>query len=169
MQEHNDDWVELGKTAGAYGVRGWVRIAPYGSGEALVAARKWLVRPAMGEARELSVLGIRPHGNVLVVRFEGIDDKETADALRGIVSVRRRDFPRLRKGEYWLVDLIGCRVENLQGEELGSVSRTDSNGVQDILQVSGEHTYLIPIVSNYVESIDTEHKLIRVDWQRDWF
>ncbi|MCF0253927.1 MAG: 16S rRNA processing protein RimM [Duodenibacillus sp.] len=169
-----DDWVEVGRTGGAWGVRGWLHAVPWETGLALESAGTWRIRLPSGEAREYAVEGFKVHGNGPVAKLAGIDDKEAADALRGRIEVRRCDFPELGEGENWAVDLIGCRVVNLQGVALGTVEDLGDNGVQDILKVvrtagdGGEALYLIPVVEAYVTDIDLGAGIITVDWQPDW-
>ena len=164
----------IARTGGAYGVRGWVRIVPFERGEPLFATKTWHFIAMNGAQRILSVQELKEHGTQLIAKFEGIDSKEDADRLRGRIALLREDFPELEEDdEHWAVDIIGCRVVNLEGEELGVVADISDNSVQDILVVRGKRgneplEYLIPVVEQYVEEIDTEGRVIRVDWHSDW-
>ena len=82
--------------------------------------------------------------------------------------MRRQDFPAIENDEHWAVDLIGFAVINAEGVKLGILSSFDNNGAQDILVVTGTHTYLIPMVKSYVLAIDEARRTIRVDWHEDW-
>ena len=168
-------WIEVGRCAGSYGVRGWIRVLPHAGGESLAASRLWRIGRDAGTASETAVLEVRRHGPGLIARVEGIQDKESADRLRGAVFVRRGDFPDAGPGEVWAADLPGCRVVNREGVELGRVAAVGSNGVQDILRVrrgaEGGGTaaeYLIPMGPQYVDSVRPDEGLITVDWQPDW-
>ena len=57
-----DDLVELGRTAGAYGFRGWVRIVPLESGEVLQKARTWVLTDLKGVRKTLSIEAFRRVG-----------------------------------------------------------------------------------------------------------
>jgi len=164
----------IARTGGAYGVRGWVRIIPFEEGEPLFATKTWHFIAMNGAQRILSVHELKEHGTQLIAKFDGIDSKEDADRLRGRIALLREDFPELEEeDEHWAVDIIGCGVINLEGEELGVVADISDNSVQDILVVRGTKgdaavEYLIPVVEQYVEEIDTEGQVIRVDWHSDW-
>ncbi len=164
----------IARTGGAYGVRGWVRIVPFEEGEPLFSTKTWHFVAMNGEQRILQLKELKVHASQLIAKFEGIDNKEDADRLRGRIALRREDFPELEDDdEHWAVDIIGCRVVNRAGEELGLVQDISDNGVQDILLVQrqteqGACQYLIPVVEQYVEQIDTAERVIRVDWQLDW-
>ena len=88
-----DDLVELGRTAGAYGFRGWVRIVPLESGEVLQKARTWVLTDLKGVRTTLSIEAFRRHGDGFIAKWAGCETKEAADAARGRVSVSRADFP----------------------------------------------------------------------------
>ena len=78
-----DDLVELGRTAGAYGFRGWVRIVPLESGEVLQKARTWVLTDLKGVRTTLSIEAFRRHGDGFIAKWAGCETKEAADAARG--------------------------------------------------------------------------------------
>jgi 16S rRNA processing protein RimM len=161
----------LGAVRGAYGLKGWVRIASHDADATVLrTARRWWLKKG-AEMKVLEVTGVRRHGGVLIAKWQGCDDPESAEAFRSaIVSVGRADFPAPRAGEFYWVDLIGARVVNRAGIELGTVTGLRNNGAQDLLEVAGgsRAVLLIPLVEGYVERIDAGERLVRVDWERDW-
>ena len=163
------DLVEVGVLRGAYGVKGWVRIQPHSTQAAALRASRnwWLLGPA---AIRIEVAAVRRHGAALVARLQGIDSPEQADRLRGVaVGVSRAEFPPPGDGEIYWVDLIGSRVVNRLGDELGTVVDVLSSGAQDLLQVRhGERALLVPLVAQYIDAVDLEQRLVRVDWEADW-
>lgn len=168
------DLVELGVVRGAYGVKGWVRIAPHATdGGVLEAVHDWwLVRN--GEAKRLTIEGCRRHGASILAKWPGCESKEAADAMKGAaVAVARGQFPRPGEGEHYLSDLLGSRVVNRTGEALGEVSGLRASEVAGVLRqwlevTDGIDTHLIPLVEPYVDEVDAAAKVVRVDWQRDW-
>lgn len=164
------DLVDLGVVRGAYGVRGWVRIAPFDAAAAVLQARRrwWLKRGS--ECRPIEVAALRRCATLLLAKWPGCDTPEAADELKGAtVAVARSEFPTAPPGQYYWIDLIGARVVNRAAVELGRVVGLRSNGAQDLLEVQrGAATLLVPMVESYVEAIDTEAKVIRVDWEADW-
>ena len=59
-------------------------------------------------------------------------------------------------------------MRNEQGDVLGTVKQWFSNGPQDVMEVVGERTRLIPWVSAIVKEVDLAGRRIRVDWDREW-
>jgi 16S rRNA processing protein RimM len=165
--------IELGAVQGAYGVKGWIRIAPHADGDVLEAVRDWWLVDA-GGPRHAAVEGCRRHRSGLIAKLGGCESKEAADALKGAaVAVARNAFPALPEGQHYLSDLLGSRVVNRAGESLGEVTglrASEAAGVtRQWLEVAdGTTTRLIPLIDAYVDAVDAAGKLVRVDWQRDW-
>ena len=155
----------MGRVAGSYGVRGWVKVAPdAGCKEGLAGARQWWIG---ADCFELSAAKV--HGATVLGNLEGIATREQALALKGrTVAVRRAALPQPEQGRYYLADLIGLEVVNEHGLVLGAVTRTYSNGVHDVIEVAGERTRLIPWVSTVVKEVDLAKKRVRVEWGADW-
>jgi 16S rRNA processing protein RimM len=155
----------MGRVAGSYGVRGWVKVAPEDQAkEGLAGAKQWWIGAAA-----YRVSGARVHGATVVGKLDGIDSREHALKLKGqTVAVQREALPEPEQGKYYLADLVGLEVMNEQGEGLGVVTRTYSNGAHDVIEVTGERTRLIPWVSAVVKEVDLPKQRIRVEWQVDW-
>ena len=168
------DLIELGAVRGAYGVAGWVRIAPFASDGSVLGAVSdwWLLRG--GNKERLRLEGVRRHGTSLLAKWTGCESKEAADALKGAtVAVARAQFPPLPEGEHYLGDLLGSRVVNRSGETLGEVSGLRASEAAGVLRhwlevADGAGVQLIPLVEPYVDEVDAAAKVVRVDWQRDW-
>ena len=155
----------MGRVAGAYGVRGWLKVAPGGGVlDALAAAPEWWI----GE-RAYAVSEAKAHGATVVARLAGLESREQAQALIGAeVSVRREVLPPPEEGHYYLDDLMGLEVVNQQGERLGVVKRIFSNGAQDVMEVAGHRTHLMPWVPSVVRAVDLPRRQITVEWEADW-
>src|SRR3979409_1177920 len=84
-------------------------------------------------------------GAAVVGKLAGIETREQALALKGsVVSVRRESLPEAGEGHYYLADLVGLEVVNERGEALGVVKRLFTNGAQDVMELAGERTRLLP-------------------------
>jgi len=155
----------MGRVAGSYGVRGWVKVIPEPGAQAVLAgAGQWWIG-----AKGYAVSGARAHGATVVAKLAGVDSPEQAQELKGTpVELDRAALPALEEGRYYLGDLIGLEVLNEQDERLGVVTRTYSNGVHDVVEVEGDRTRLIPWVAAVIKAVDLQAKQIRVDWGADW-
>jgi 16S rRNA processing protein RimM len=155
----------MGRVAGSYGVRGWVKVAPQaGVDESLASAREWWLG---GEKRRVEQARI--HSATVIAKLEGIETREQALLLKGAkVAVARSALPEAGEGRYYLADLVGLEVVNEQGLKLGTVRRWFSNGPQDVMEVAGDRVRLVPWVPAVVKKVDLESKRIEVEWGADW-
>jgi 16S rRNA processing protein RimM len=160
-----DALIAMGRVAGSYGVRGWVKVAPDdGAEEGLTGAGEWWIG-----ADAFKVGAARIHGATVVGKLAGIETREQARGLKGrTVAVRRDALPQPEEGKYYLADLVGLEVGNEQGQVLGVVTRTYSNGAHDVIEVAGDRTRLIPWVSAVVKEVDLPKGRILVEWGADW-
>lgn len=137
----------------------------------------WIDKP---EWQEMERLQAKRHGTDVVAQWMGIADRDAAESFKGAaVFIRRAHFPVPDEDEFYWVDLIGLRVENLQGESLGEVADLMDNGAHPILRVVEQSEQrvddskvtserLIPFVSQFVHSVELAQRRIVVDWERDF-
>ena len=146
-------------------MRGWIKVVPGGGvSEALVDTAEWWIG-----SRGYRIAEAKVHSATVVAKLDGIDSREQALALKGeAVSVAREALPEPDAGHYYLVDLLGLEVWNVQGARLGVVRHWTTNGAQDVMEVQGERSHLIPWVSAIVREVDRAARRIVVDWGADW-
>ena len=153
----------MGRVAGSYGVRGWIRVEQPEAG--LEACRKWWIG-----GTEYPVEQTKAHSGALLAKLAGLENREAALKLKGsTVSVRREALPEPEAGHYYLADLVGLEVVNEQGEALGRVKRFYANGSQDVMELAQNgRERLLPWVPTVVRKVDLQKRQIEVDWQADW-
>ena len=143
FDDRSERRIALAAVAGAHGVKGEVRLKLFSDNAERLAAHKILY---VGEtARRL--LTIRDGGKTAVARFEGINDRSAAEALRGsLVEVDRSALPPLEEGEYYHADLIGLPCVERDGQAVGRVLAVENYGAGDLLDVErqGGGRSLIP-------------------------
>jgi 16S rRNA processing protein RimM len=175
----------VGRIAGAYGVKGWLRVetfAGHGADSVLLNAKHCLLvrhdpkRPidlssaaaiAAVSGFAFTIVQARLQGTSIVVQFAEVLDRNQAEALGSQYSilVARSEFPKAAADEFYWVDLIGSTVSNQLGVEIGTVDSMEDFGAHAILQV-GRH--LIPFVDAYVISVDVIKRTIVVDWDESY-
>lgn len=103
----------------------------------------------------------------VVIRFEGITKIEQAEKLRGYsVTVPLADVVALPEDEYYLFQIIGLEVYNLQDELVGQVINVLNYPANDVYIVRGPMSskdVLIPAIKDVVQKIDLENKRITID------
>jgi 16S rRNA processing protein RimM len=162
--------VVMGRVLAEFGVRGWVKLQPFTEQrDNLGQYRCWWLF-VDGEWQTRTVAEWKPHGTQLVARFENCATREQAAAYRGCaIAVPREAMPEPAPGEFYRTDLVGLRVVNRNGVDLGRIAEVLENGAHPVLQVRWEGgERLLPLVQNVVEQVDLEAGEVRVDWSADW-
>lgn len=157
-------FLEAGEIVGTHGVRGELRVNPWCDAPEFLKNFKRLYLSADGTA-ELAVLSARVHKNVVLLVLDTVDTMEKAQALRGkTVYIRREDAP-LKAGNWFIQDLIGCRVldadTNALYGEITEISETGANDVWHITDANG-NTTLIPAIPSVVINADTENSVVQI-------
>lgn len=152
------DLVCVGAVAGAFGVRGEVRLKSFTAEAEAIAD----YAPLMTEdgTRQFDVRVTRPIKNGLAARLSGITTKEEADALKGLrLFVPRDRLPDLSEDEFYHADLIGLEVRDTGGTVLGRVKSVQNHGATDLLEIHGpglKATVLLPFTREAVPTVDIE-------------
>jgi 16S rRNA processing protein RimM len=158
----------MGRVTGPFGVRGWVKVQPYGDASGLSVYRTWWIESENGWIRR-ELESAQVHGEAVTAKFVGSDDRDAAAAYRGKeVAVPRSEFPEAAENEFYWADLVGSKVVNTAGEDLGVVVRVFETGANDVLVVEGDRERLIPFIESVVQQVDLAGRTIRVDWGSDF-
>ncbi len=101
----------------------------------------------------------------VILRFAGYGSIERAEELRGIeICVPESDAVELEADEFFDWQLHGCRVETLDGAEVGTVTEVLRNGGTEVLVVkAADKDHLIPFAEAICPEVDIENKAIRID------
>lgn len=164
--------VLLGRILGAHGLRGDVRIESWTDPRtAIFKYQPWLLVDARGQVRELR--GARGHegGKSLIARIPDVEDRDAAEALRGIeIHVTRDVLPPPKADEFYWVDLEGLDVVTVDGVPLGRVAHLFSTGANDVMVVRDDtRERMVPFVRpQFVTAIDLAAGRITVDWDPDF-
>ena len=128
----SDKRIALAAVAGAHGVKGEVRLKLFGDSVDSLARQESVF--AGGVERRL--LFARSAGKGAVARFEGVEDRTAAEALRGtLIEIDRSALPPLEEGEYYHADLIGLPAVDSTGVAVGLVVAVENYGAGDLLEI----------------------------------
>lgn len=149
------EYLELGQIVGTHGVRGELRFNPWADSPAFAASFKKLYTDPDGK-NAVSV-NSRPHGNVVLMKMQGVDTVEAAAALRDKILYIKRSDASLPEGTWFIQELIGCEVSDADSEKkygtLSDVSETGANDVWHIRDENGKE-YLLPAIKQVVIETD---------------
>ena len=143
------EYLDIGQIVGTHGVRGEMRVNPRCDGPEFIKQFKTLYFDKKGE-KPVKVVSSRVHGNLALVKLEGVDTVEAATALRNKVLYMKRSDAKIPAGSYFIAELTDCKVIDADDEEkcygiLSDVSETGANDVWHIKADDGKE-YLIPAI-----------------------
>lgn len=165
-----DSHVLMGEIAGVRGVNGELKVHSWTRPRENI-----LDYPVWTLCRGDKVCDWKPvaggwRGKNLVVRFEGIADRDAAQALLGSqVMIAKASMPEAGAESFYWFELQGLAVETLNGIDLGVISGLIETGANDVLVVLGERERLIPYTPGvHVQCIDLNAGRVRVDWDPEF-
>jgi 16S rRNA processing protein RimM len=130
----SDDLIQVGRVAGAFGVRGEVRITSFTAEPLALMDYRTLLREDGSPALTLTAGRVAKGG--VVARAQEVATRDQAEALRGLKLYIPRDrLPAPDEDEFYVADLVGLAVETAAGEPLGHVRAVQDFGAGDLLEI----------------------------------
>ncbi len=153
------EFIEAGRIVNTHGVIGEVKIEVWlDSPQFFKSFRKLYLK----SGEELKVISAKTHKGFVIARLEGIEDINAAMRLKGKeLSIRRSDAA-LPKGAFFLQDIIGAKVVEEDGREVGTLVEIMERPSSNIYVVKGENEHLIPAVPEFIMSTNIDEGTIIV-------
>jgi 16S rRNA processing protein RimM len=161
--------VVLGRIAGVFGVKGWVKVISHTEPrEGILEYQNWLLKRGDGW-QAVTVQDGKRHGKSVIAKLTDIEDRDAAAELLDVeIAVTREDLPQTQDGEFYWTDLEGLQVVHRDGRSLGKVAYLMATGANDVLVVDGDEERLIPFVmGEVILDVDLGKGQISVDWEWD--
>ena len=156
------EFFTIGHIVAPHGVRGDVRIYP----DTDFPERFLEMKYAYIDGVKYAVKEARFHKRVVLVKFDGIDDRNGAASLvKREIQIPRTELMPLAEGQYYIFDIIGCSVFDKNGNLLGEVTDILRTGSNDVYVVTGEdgNEVLLAVIPDVILSVDVGAKKIIAD------
>lgn len=151
-------FIEAGRITNTHGVAGEVKIEVWLDNPQLLrrCGRVFL------DGAEKRILSGKVQKNFLIAKLEGVEDVKAAMALKGRTVFIDRSDARLPAGSYFLQDILGARVIDERGREIGRLTEVLERPAANVYVVQGETEHLIPAVPAFILSTDPAAGVITV-------
>ncbi len=151
-------YLECAIIINTHGVRGDVKLESLCDSPSVLAGLKRVYLYQGGEYKEIKVLHSSVFKSFVLASLEGIDDIDKAMTYKGKTLYAAREDFKLKRGDYFIVDLIGLPViDNLSGKTYGEVIDVINRGASDIYVVKTEGgERMMPAVKEFVKRVDVE-------------
>ena len=161
--ERQDKWVCVAAVAAAHGIRGALKLKSFTERPEDVAAYGPVFDRDGNPLFKLSVIG--PTKGGVIAKADGVEDRNTAEGLRGTeLFVPRDAFPEPDDDEFYYSDIEGLDVFDARGERLGVVKRVINHGAGDLLEISdpGGRLQILPFDKATVPVVDIENRRLEI-------
>lgn len=158
------DWVTVGEITGAFGIRGELKVRPLSDFTERFAPGAILY---LGEKRERRVVSAsRTQGTQIILALDELTTASDAERLRGkTLAIRGDQIATPAAGQFFQHDIIGLRVERMDGRALGVITDILPGAASDLYVVrdaaTGEER-LLPAVREFIREVDVDAGVMRV-------
>lgn len=164
MAAKDNSYITVGKVVGVFGHQGWLKVLVYsGKLDRFEDVKVVYFQSETGMTGKV-LSGSRYHGNKLLLKLKGIDDPESAKLIKGReLFLPESQQVKLPVDHYFIHDLIGLKVFDIEKGYVGDIVDVWSGGASDILVIqSGKEELLIPAISEFIKEVELEKGRITV-------
>lgn len=158
--------VEIGNIVNTHGIRGEVKVVPQTFDTARFYKLKKVYIERGEQSRQMAIEAVRRHGNLVFIKFKGVDNPEDAALLKGWdIMIEKDQVLPLPKDTYYIFDLIGCVCLDTDGNMLGDLVDVLETGAADVYVIKNDkgQEKLVPAVHEFVKDVNIGTKTILID------
>ena len=160
-----EDLLQVGIITSTHGVRGEVKVYPTTDDPRRFRRLKEVVLDTGKEKMNLEIEGVKFFKQFVILKFKGLDNINDIEKYRQkSLYVTRKNAVRLQRDEYFIADLIGLKVQDEDGEELGTVKDVIETGANDVYEVemADGKSLLLPAIKQCILNVDVENGTMQV-------
>ncbi len=167
----SSELIKVGKVIDAHALKGEVYVMSFAGDISWIEEEGELLLESdrIGGQKNFTISSCRPFKDGALVKFEGIDNRNQSEELKGaLVFVSDENFVSEEGETIYLREVLGFDVVNESDEVLGKVKEFSSNGLQDLLVINnGKFSYEVPFVDDFIVEIQFEEKRIVMNFPLD--
>ena len=160
-----EDLLQVGIITSTHGVRGEVKVYPTTDDPRRFRRLKEVVLDTGKEKMNLEIEGVKFFKQFVILKFKGLDNINDIEKYRQkSLYVTRKKAVRLQRDEYFIADLIGLKVQDEDGKELGTVKDVIETGANDVYEVemADGKSLLLPAIKQCILNVDVENGTMQV-------
>ena len=160
-----EDLLQVGIITSTHGVRGEVKVYPTTDDPRRFRRLKEVVLDTGKEKMNLEIEGVKFFKQFVILKFKGLDNINDIEKYRQkSLYVTRKNAVRLQRDEYFIADLIGLKVQDEDGKELGTVKDVIETGANDVYEVEMAvgKSLLLPAIKQCILNVDVENGTMQV-------
>ncbi len=151
----------VGQIVNVVGIKGELKVYPLTDYKERFEELKWVY---INHDR-FDIERVKYGKGLVILKLKGIDDRTTAQKYKTqYLKIDRENARKLPEDTYYIVDIIGCKVYDVNDIYIGMVKDVIQNTSQDLYEVEKENgqRILIPVVEAFIKQVDINNKTIKV-------
>lgn len=160
-----EEYFEIGQIVNTSGLKGVLKIKPFTDDIKKFSNLKTIYIKTKSGLTEFKIEQVRYVKNMVMLKLTGIDTVEEAEKYRNLyIKILRDQEEELEEGSYYVVDILGCKVNTDTNQELGKVVDVFQTGSNDVYVVKDEQgkQILLPAIKQVIKNVDIKNKIIIV-------
>ena len=159
------EYFEIGQIVNTSGLKGILKIKPFTDDIKKFSNLKTIYMKTKSGLTEFKIEQVRYVKNMVMLKLAGIDTVEEAEKYRNLyIKILRDQEEELEEGSYYVVDILGCKVNTDANQELGKIVDVFQTGSNDVYVVKDEQgkQILLPAIKQVIKNVDIKNKIITV-------
>lgn len=159
------EYFEIGQIVNISGLKGILKIKPFTDDIKKFSNLKTIYIKTKSGLTEFKIEQVRYVKNMVMLKLAGIDTVEEAEKYRNLyIKILRDQEEELEAGSYYVVDILGCKVNTDANQELGKIVDVFQTGSNDVYVVKDEQgkQILLPAIKQVIKNVDIKNKIITV-------
>lgn len=160
-----EDLLKVGVITTTHGVRGEVKVYPTTDEPERFLDLDYVLLDTRKELRRLDIKNVRFFKNLVILKFDGIDNINDIEKYKGCdLWIPREEAQELAEDEYYIADLLGMKVILDDGTEFGTLKNVMETGANDVYIVDspGHGEVLLPAIKECILDVDVEANTMTV-------
>ncbi|KRM03108.1 ribosome maturation factor RimM [Limosilactobacillus gastricus] len=159
---------KVGKIVNTHGIRGEVKVittTDFVDERFQVGNQLWIEQAGQAPIA-VTIKQARPHKGTMLVKFAEFDNINEVEHFRNAqLSVTEADQAELEEGQYYYRQIIGLKVQTIDGRSLGTIKEILAPGANDVwvVQREGQSDLLLPVIDDVIKKVDLDAKQVTVE------
>ena len=169
---NKNEWLIVGLITSCHGINGQVKVKSLSDFEErfLKPGIRWLQKENEAPSKIKLTSGYKQPGKeTFIIKFDGITTRNNAEQLKNYkILVENDKLPKLKKGEFHLLELVNLQVKILENDELKIIGKVldldnEKNNLLIIELFKNQKKVLIPFVKEIVPEVDIKNNFLIID------
>jgi len=159
------DYLQVGKIINTHGIHGEVKVIPLTDDMTRYDYLDYVFYENDKGLQKLEIENVKYFKSLVIVKFKNFNNINEVESLKGkFLLINRDNAVKLDENSYFICDIIGCRVFDEKGTDLGIVEDVIQTGSNDVYAVKNSEgrEILIPALKSVVKDVSIEEKRITV-------